>query len=191
MAKAWFTSDTHFGSERTLELSKRPFETVEEMDQSIIDNWNNTVNKDDVVYHVGDFGDYEVAKKLNGKIKLIMGNYDKNEYESGKTDFNNKMQECGIEVVSLGIAIEIPCVDQEGRIRHKLGLQHEPLDAKKSMKANGYDFVLFGHIHKLQMVKSYGLNVGIDCHNFYPIDLRTVEFYKNAIENHYDENVFN
>lgn len=29
--RIWFTSDTHFGSERTLRLSKRPFNSVEEM----------------------------------------------------------------------------------------------------------------------------------------------------------------
>ena len=48
----------------------------------------------------------------------------------------------------------------------------------------------FGHIHKLCMIKQYGLNVGVDCHNFYPIDLETVLFYHNAILNHYDIEVF-
>ena len=36
MSKIWFTSDTHFSSERTLELSKRPFKSVEEMDKILI-----------------------------------------------------------------------------------------------------------------------------------------------------------
>ena len=49
---------------------------------------------------------------------------------------------------------------------------------------------MFGHIHKLQMVKKNGLNVGVDCHNFKPISLEEVLWYKNAIENHYDINVF-
>ena len=34
----YFTSDTHFGSERTLELSRRPFNSVFEMDETIIKN---------------------------------------------------------------------------------------------------------------------------------------------------------
>lgn len=41
--KVWFTSDTHFNSERTLELSKRPFKTVEEMNNVLIKNWNSVV----------------------------------------------------------------------------------------------------------------------------------------------------
>jgi calcineurin-like phosphoesterase family protein len=52
-------------------------------------------------------------------------------------------------------------------------------------------FGLFGHIHKLCMIKSYGINVGADCHNFTPIDLDTVLFYHNAALHYYDENVFN
>ena len=40
------------------------------------------------------------------------------------------------------------------------------------------------------MVKKNGLNVGVDCHNFRPINTDTVMFYRNAIEAHYDENVF-
>ena len=51
-------------------------------------------------------------------------------------------------------------------------------------------FNLFGHIHKLCMIKSYGLNVSVDCHNFTPIDLDTVWFYHNAVLNHYDDEVF-
>lgn len=51
-------------------------------------------------------------------------------------------------------------------------------------------FFLFGHIHQLQMVKKNGLNVGTDCHRFFPIDAETVLFYYKAITNHYDKNVF-
>ena len=40
------------------------------------------------------------------------------------------------------------------------------------------------------MIKRFGLNVGIDCHNFKPIDLDTVLFYDNALKNFYDEEVF-
>ena len=39
----WFTSDTHFGAKRTLELSRRPFNTVREMDLEMISNWNKRV----------------------------------------------------------------------------------------------------------------------------------------------------
>jgi hypothetical protein len=40
------------------------------------------------------------------------------------------------------------------------------------------------------MVKRNGLNVGVDCHNFYPVSVETIVFYTVAIKKHYDENVF-
>jgi hypothetical protein len=40
------------------------------------------------------------------------------------------------------------------------------------------------------MVRKNGLNVGVDCHNFTPIDISTVLFYKEAIEKYYDYEVF-
>jgi len=163
--KTWFTSDTHFGSERTLQLSKRPFKTVNEMDNVIITNWNNRVSEDDTVYHLGDFGDYEVRHKLNGKIILIKGNYEEMDNLNGV--FSEVLNCCSIELN-----------------RKQVFLNHYP------SKHHSDQFNLFGHVHKLCMIKQYGLNVGTDCHNFCPIDVETVKFYQNAIENHYDSNVF-
>ena len=63
-------------------------------------------------------------------------------------------------------------------------MTHKPEDCNKDR------FNLFGHIHGLQKVKRYGLNVGVDCHYFKPINLEEVLWWKNAIENYYDNNVF-
>jgi hypothetical protein len=51
-------------------------------------------------------------------------------------------------------------------------------------------FGLFGHVHKLVMIKKCGINVGADLHYFTPIDMDTVLFYHNAALHYYDENVF-
>lgn len=76
--KRWFiTSDTHFGAERTLELSKRPFRDVDEMDFALISNWNKKVRSKDGVIHLGDFGDFNACTKLNfGEMKFVLGNYE-------------------------------------------------------------------------------------------------------------------
>ena len=68
-------------------------------------------------------------------------------------------------------------------------ITHEPLNlAGRNMTKDTIG--LFGHIHKLCMVKRYGINVGTDLHYFKPIDMETVLFYHNASLNYYDENVF-
>lgn len=66
--KVFFTSDTHFSQERTFKFSRRPFNNVKEMDETIIANWNNLVKENDTVFHLGDFGNYSLVEKLNGNI---------------------------------------------------------------------------------------------------------------------------
>ena len=78
----WIISDTHFGHENIIKYCNRPFSSVEEMDARMIKLWNNVVKKNDIVYHLGDFGvgnkEYisKIVSKLNGRIFLILGNHD-------------------------------------------------------------------------------------------------------------------
>lgn len=81
--KIFYMSDTHFRHANALKFDNRPFETIEQMEEQIIENWNNVVNEGDRVYILGDFcwsRDPQVWKgllsKLNGAKYLIMGNHD-------------------------------------------------------------------------------------------------------------------
>lgn len=89
MIETWFISDTHFGHKNILEYEKehRPFSTVEEMNETIIERWNSVVKQKDTIYHLGDFAfgkkNIEIASRLNGRKHLVMGNHDQypsNEY---------------------------------------------------------------------------------------------------------------
>ena len=78
----WVTSDTHFNHANIIKYCNRPFSSVEEMNETIIANWNKVVSWDDIIYHLGDFalGDKSlipnILRRLNGRIKIIMGNHD-------------------------------------------------------------------------------------------------------------------
>jgi len=180
----YFTSDTHFGSQRVRFYSQRPFKSVKKMDKALIKKWNKQVNKQDTVYHLGDFGDYSKVKKLNGKIILVFGNYE-------VYDMNNKFKNFAQfqkYLLSLGF---YKVINESGSnvvfdniSKDAINLVHKPIDCKPNM------FNLFGHIHAYSMVKDFGLNVGADCHNYTPISEKTVSLYKNAIENILDNNVF-
>lgn len=92
MKNIWVISDTHFNHANILNftdsntgLKVRPqFDNVEQMDEHIMDMWNETVKQGDRVYHLGDVvmgnGSQEWMKtnwnKLNGSKRLIVGNHD-------------------------------------------------------------------------------------------------------------------
>jgi len=79
----FFTSDQHLGHKNIIELDKLPFESVEEMDETIISRYNERVGKNDVVVFGGDLtlGSKKQAEeylsRLNGNKILLRGNHDK------------------------------------------------------------------------------------------------------------------
>jgi calcineurin-like phosphoesterase family protein len=77
----FFTSDTHFGDHRTLNIHKRPFRSVAEMDEVMIAAWNDAVGEGDEVWHLGDFARKladvpTLLSRLAGRKHLIRGNND-------------------------------------------------------------------------------------------------------------------
>ena len=173
--RIFFTSDTHFGSERAMTLSRRPFASAKEMDAALILNWNNKVSSDDVVYHLGDFGNLEMRSYLHGKIHLILGNYEIDAIRENPS-LQSKLKKC--------FACVLPHTTLTLKDNAPVYLTHKPSECKKNI------FNLFGHIHGLRKVSQNGLNVGVDANHFAPLSEDDVLFFKDAIINHYDYEVF-
>lgn len=85
----WVISDTHFNHANILtfkgtdgKLIRPDFDSVEDMNETMIDRWNSVVKEGDKVYHLGDVymgsqNDAEtVLSRLNGTKRLIVGNHD-------------------------------------------------------------------------------------------------------------------
>ena len=78
----YYIADTHFGNEAIIGLCNRPFNSVQEMDDFIVDRWNSVVRPIDLVYHLGDFSfggaahAKSIFKHLNGRKVLVLGNHD-------------------------------------------------------------------------------------------------------------------
>lgn len=192
--KVFFTSDTHFYHDGIRKFCDRPFSSVEEMNETMIKNWNNKVGKDGVVFHLGDFmfggADKwnEVVPQLNGKIHLIVGNHDLKNMREGYMKW--------FESVSNQRLIYV-----EGRAIY---LSHFPFLCYGGSYRGGKDMVwqLFGHVHtrskeKIEKVKDledeevkeilgrdflrlkYLLptqyDVGVDQNGFTPISFKEVE----------------
>ena len=86
MHQSFFISDTHFTHKNIISFKDnegnlvRPFSSIEEMDELMVQNWNKTVRKVDTIYHLGDVvmnrSALPILNRLIGKKKLIVGNHD-------------------------------------------------------------------------------------------------------------------
>ena len=80
----YLISDLHLGHENIIEYCDRPFDTVDAMDETLIDNWNGTVDDEhDIVFFLGDLGAFadeselrELLDQLNGRVVFVEGNHD-------------------------------------------------------------------------------------------------------------------
>lgn len=103
-----------------------------------------------------------------------------------KNNFENDFDKYQSYLLSLGFfkVYKDGCFIDINDTNKGIYLTHKPTDCKKDC------FNLFGHIHEKNFVKRFGLNVGIDCFHYKPATVDDVLFYKNAIQNYYDEDVF-
>lgn len=170
----YFISDTHFNHYNIIKYCQRPFQDVSEMNNAIINNWNNIVKDEDIVYHLGDFAlskSEEVKKifeKLKGNIFLIRGNHD------GKSI--KYYEDIGFHVLAYAL-IKLD--------KYKLILSHYPL--QDNLIPQGY-INLHGHIHDKKLNENYPqdsynpdkhLNVSIDVTDYKPLSLKKIIDIRN------------
>lgn len=191
--KTWFTSDLHFGHKNLLRLGKgRPFETIEEHDQALIDNWNKRVAKGDVVYVLGDVslrGDIDFLRerlsKLNGAKHLIIGNHDRAKEHACLLNENiwQSMRPYLRLKTQLATGEKVVCI-----------LSHYPI-LEFDGAYRSYVLHLYGHIHDIvsydDIYKKLGfraIHVGVDTNNFMPISLDEAWNKSNILLEKLDEN---
>lgn len=172
MPNLFFTSDLHLGHKNILKLGAgRPFQTIEEHDETLISNWNSRVTSEDIVFCLGDFS-YKSSKdadqylsRLNGKKFLIIGNHDN----------QNSILADGWEM-----AIPYQEMDLNGT---KITLCHYPIE-----EWNGYfrgAWMLHGHVHGMTntvAIKENRVDVGVDNFNFTPATFEEIKrFNENKL----------
>lgn len=183
--KVFFTSDTHFYHTNIIDFCKRPFKEIEEMNETLIANWNKTVGPNDIIFHLGDFclGDSEkwnrILDRLNGNIYLILGNHDLRNFR--------KSYEERFKSVTMQMNIEIE--------NQKICLNHYPFLCYDG-SYNG-DWQLFGHVHtnknntsndarRLEILFPTQYDVGVDNNNFTPISFAVL---KKVIEEQIQQSI--
>jgi len=164
----WFTADPHFFHSRIIELCKRPFANVDEMNLALIANYNKKVKTHDHLYILGDFGLGNIAQlewirsmiRCNN-ITFIWGNHDKELRRNMRA--TNAMFKATHDV--LDIVIE----------NQPITLFHYPI-----MEWNKFFYGawhLYGHVHGnlSPLPGSLACDVGVDCHNFNPVSFEELK----------------
>ena len=156
----FFTADNHFGHQNIIKYCKRPFANVEEMDQTMMKNWNEVVKDCDTVYIVGDFSFYDAVKtkeiidQLKGEKILIKGNHDRN--------YVVKLFEKSYTHLFVSGML----------------LEH---DSEFKKLFHGDVRCICGHVHDLFLYRDGCLNVGVDCWSFKPVSFeRVLELFEKA-----------
>lgn len=181
--RIWFTSDLHFGHRNVLKFCNRPWEDEKLMGRGLIQNWNNTVGDNDIVFVLGDtfwFNDSHSIKKVLGQLKgkdiyILPGNHD--EFESYHRVTDPRIHLCQ--------DVMVVWITEENQPKREVWLSHYPMMTWPHRENGAYQF--FGHIHS-HPDKFDGVDqdlplhwnqadVGCDFWAWTPVDLDTLIAY--------------
>lgn len=159
--RTFFTADHHFGHEAILRMCARPFGSIAEHDEALIELWNHRVSPRDQVFHLGDFAfrtgtDYaeKILRRLNGSVHLIRGNHDKESIRK-------------LGWASVGETKDVVVDGQRIFLCH-YGMRVWPGQWRGSIS-------LYGHSHGRLPGNSLSLDVGVDCWGYGPVDLEQIK----------------
>jgi len=155
--RIFFVSDCHFFHSKIIEYCHRPFSSSYEMNETIFNNWNETVSDDDIIFHLGDFvcgvqNKNEMARlveeNLNGIKYFLIGNHDTKDLIPNKM-INDKVY----YIMYNGL---------------KIALSHYPSIGEKSITFEG-DLLLSGHVHNHSREVYNSFNCSVENINYTPI----------------------
>ena len=164
----YITADYHLNHFNIIKHCNRPFQDLEQMNRTIINNHNACVKPEDTVFFLGDFcfgRIWDYLNQFNGKFIFVEGNHDK---RTSKLPYHMKAV----------------ILYRNGK---QIYLTHSPNNLPY-----GYDLYFAGHIHnkwKFKEMKAIGnennnyvdvCNVGVDVWEFFPITLEKLfeEYYR-------------
>ncbi len=176
--RLFFTSDTHYNHRNICrgtttwtdpDSKTRDFDTLEQMNDRIVNNINSVVGQDDILIHLGDwsFGGFESIDAFRNRIHcneihLILGNHD-HHIERNHRDVQMQFESTN-QYVELSVNKE-----------HNFVLMHYPIMSWNRM--NDGVIHLHGHVHlppELRIGEGKMMDVGMDGNNFFPIEMEEV-----------------
>lgn len=163
----YYTADLHLGYERILQIANRPFASIEEMNETLVNNMVSRVSDNDTIYFLGDMSAYNIdatkdIRRIPGRKVLIKGNHDKEPLH------HRSFRSCFDEIVSNTIV-----TDTVNGQTIKIFLSHYPMAEWDGYYKGIWHF--YGHVHNacgggatLISLLPRAINVGVDVCSFMP-----------------------
>lgn len=168
----FFTSDTHFYHKNVIEYCNRPWASVEEMNEGLIERWNAKVTQEDIVFHLGDVAFCgtdrlkPIMDRLNGTEILVKGNHDRSD---------TAMLASGFSYVMKSLDLLLPLEFDESKFGTAIYLHHQPiLDFAETSSYQNCRYHFCGHVHNKWKRQGNIINVGVDVWNYEPVTLEEI-----------------
>ena len=174
----WMTSDTHFSHNKSFLFKPRGFNSVEEMNENIVERWNNIVKENDIIFHLGDVALINTEEAINyikilkGNIKWIRGNHCTESKIQMICKYCSNIQLIGNINTSWAYMLKYS--------KFSLYLSHYPtLTANfDDKKFSQHVINLHGHTHQqtnfLNPTNPFMYHVGLDSHDYTPVHIDNV-----------------
>lgn len=172
MSKIFLIGDTHFLHDNIVKYAGRP----EHHEAIMKKNWNDTVGKDDVVFHLGDIAAgikgrdemlIKIFKNLNGKKYLIKGNHD---HKPNNWYVKNLGFEDVYHHLILGDAMlcHYPLrINEYSKAKEILKVEN----LQRIADENDVKHIIHGHVHQRTTDLPNHYNVSVEAINYTPINI--------------------
>lgn len=168
----WITSDLHFKHGNIIKYCSRPFSSVKEMDDYLLDEIRFKVKPNDQVYFLGDFmfGSHnkkyyvdnfnELFQNLPGQWFFCVGNHDKNMWRFRDTLLKNQRIKEIRDIISINYN------------QQKIVLSHCQMKVWDCKHHGAVHF--YGHEHSPSgtIFTEYAMDVGIDTTNMKLLNIK-------------------
>ena len=174
----WLTADLHLGHANIIRYCGRPFEAVADMDDRLVDRWNERVDGDDTVLVLGDVALGPIASSLRlvgrlaGRKVLVAGNHDRCWSGNGRKAlaWRERYLDAGFVEVRQG-TIDVDVAGHAVRAGHfpYEGDSHDEDRFTSSRPEDDGRWLLHGHVHDRWRQRGRMINVGVDAWDYRPV----------------------